>query len=57
MYKATEVYMVQDKSEDFCDTWHFLDRRIEDLTSFGKAARNVCPTMARFLNLKYSSKV
>jgi len=29
---ATEVFMVQDSSEGFRDTWDFLDRRLEDLS-------------------------
>lgn len=41
LYKATEVYMVQDKSEDFMNTWNFLDRRMEDLGNVGKLARSV----------------
>lgn len=29
IYKSTELSMIQDRSEDFIDTWEFLDRRIE----------------------------
>jgi len=29
---ATEVFMVQDNSVDYRDTWDFLDRRLDDLT-------------------------
>ena len=42
VYKSTEVYMLQDSSEDYQDSWEFLDRRMEDLTTIGKFARNVC---------------
>jgi ubiquinone biosynthesis protein COQ9 len=28
----TELYMIQDKSPDFQETWRFLSRRIEDVT-------------------------
>ena len=28
---ATDVFMLQDKSEEFRDTWDFLDRRLDDL--------------------------
>ena len=28
---ATDVFMLQDNSPDFQDTWSFLDRRLEDL--------------------------
>jgi len=37
VYGATELFMVQDKSEDFNDTWDFLDRRFQDLRSFQSA--------------------
>ncbi|KAL6429695.1 hypothetical protein ACFW04_007542 [Cataglyphis niger] len=30
IYKATELYMLQDTSEDHKETWLFLDRRIND---------------------------
>ncbi|PSN31729.1 Ubiquinone biosynthesis protein COQ9, partial [Blattella germanica] len=32
IYKMTELYMIQDKSADFKDTWQFLGRRIEDVS-------------------------
>ena len=41
VYKSTEIFMLQDKSEDFQDTWAFLDRRVEDFGTLGKALRNV----------------
>ena len=41
VYKSTEVYMLQDSSEDYQDSWEFLDRRLEDLTTIGKFARNM----------------
>ena len=28
---ATDVFMIQDKSDNFQDTWNFLDRRLDDL--------------------------
>lgn len=31
MYKATEIYLVQDKSHDNEETWRFLSRRLEEL--------------------------
>lgn len=30
MYKATELYMIQDKSKEFNDTWTFLNRRLKE---------------------------
>lgn len=32
IYKMTELYMIQDKSANFQETWHFLGRRIEDVS-------------------------
>jgi len=31
VYTSTEVFLLQDKSEGYSDTWQFLDRRFEDL--------------------------
>ena len=36
-----ELFMTQDKSKDFRDTWEFLDRRLEDVKDVGMATRNV----------------
>ena len=41
VYKATELHMIQDSSEDFQETWHFLDRRLSNLAEFGKIVRQV----------------
>ncbi|XP_034176179.1 ubiquinone biosynthesis protein COQ9, mitochondrial isoform X3 [Osmia lignaria lignaria] len=32
IYKTTELYMLQDNSEDHRQTWNFLERRIKDAT-------------------------
>ncbi|XP_047468725.1 ubiquinone biosynthesis protein COQ9, mitochondrial-like isoform X2 [Penaeus chinensis] len=40
VYKSTELYMLQDKSEDFEDTWAFMNRRLSDVHSVAKCARN-----------------
>ena len=41
VYKSTEIYMLQDKSENYDNTWQFLERRLQDLTTIGKVTRNV----------------
>ncbi len=41
IYKSTELYMIQDKSDNFADTWKFLDRRFEDLRSFGSVKKSL----------------
>ena len=33
IYKSSELAMVKDKSEDFKETWDFLDRRMADTKS------------------------
>ena len=34
-FQTTELFMLQDKSEDFYETWQFLDRRFEDVGVVG----------------------
>ncbi|XP_042868289.1 ubiquinone biosynthesis protein COQ9, mitochondrial-like [Penaeus japonicus] len=41
VYKSSELYMLQDKSEDFQDTWAFMNRRLSDVHNLAKCARNV----------------
>lgn len=41
VYKSTEIYMLQDKSDDHRDTWGFLERRVADLQTFGTIVRNI----------------
>lgn len=33
VYCITELYMIQDKSQGFNDTWEFLDRRLHEMES------------------------
>ncbi len=35
------MYMVQDGSVDYQDTWDFLDRRLQDTTNFSKARKTL----------------
>jgi ubiquinone biosynthesis protein COQ9 len=37
-----EMFMTQDKSEDFKDTWAFLNRRLSELEASEKAVKSVC---------------
>jgi ubiquinone biosynthesis protein COQ9 len=37
VYSATVLYWLDDGSEDFRDTWEFLDRRIADVMRIGRA--------------------
>ena len=36
IYVATELYLLQDKSENNEQTWQFLDRRIDNVIEIGK---------------------
>ena len=36
VYGMTELFMLQDESPDFADTWAFLDRRLADLEKMGE---------------------
>ncbi len=62
VYSAVVMFWLNDDSEDFVDTWAFLDRRIEDVMKIEKAKfqmRKACenmPSLSRFLgNLRYPS--
>jgi len=48
VYAATELYMLQDKSPDFQDTWQFMHRRMEDINSL-KTAKNSIENAAQDL--------
>lgn len=54
VYGNTELYMLQDSSEDFQKTWQFLDRRIDNLTQFGKCIRECQGISKTFSNLTFS---
>ncbi len=41
VYSAVTLYWLADRSEDFADTWAFLDARIEDVMRFEKAKASV----------------
>ncbi|KAG7523347.1 ubiquinone biosynthesis protein COQ9, mitochondrial [Solea senegalensis] len=44
IYNTTELVMVQDSSEDFQDTWNFLDNRIQDVVNMASTAKQVQST-------------
>ena len=41
IYKSTELFMIQDKSENFGDTYQFLDNRFDDLANFSQMKNQV----------------
>ncbi|XP_010882376.1 ubiquinone biosynthesis protein COQ9, mitochondrial [Esox lucius] len=44
IYNTTELVMVQDSSEDFQDTWNFLDNRIQDIVNMAGTVKKVTST-------------
>lgn len=61
VYSATMLYWLGDESDDFADTWAFLDRRIENVMQIEKAKAGLkkatarLPDMARLLGrLRYA---
>jgi len=47
VYGSTELFMVQDKSHDFNNTWTFLDRRFQDL-SLVQSAGSIPQELGKF---------
>lgn len=41
VYKSSELYMLQDGSEGFRDTWGFMQRRINNVMKLGEVAAKV----------------
>lgn len=41
VYKSTELFMIQDKSENFKETEEFLDNRFRDLAKFNEISNQV----------------
>lgn len=55
VYSSVLLYWLSDESDDYADTWTFLDRRIEDVMKIEKAkwefrkGRAGMPSLSRFL--------
>ncbi|CAG8773642.1 18117_t:CDS:2, partial [Dentiscutata erythropus] len=41
IYSSTELYMTQDTSPDYAGTFQFLDRRLQDIATFGRVVGEV----------------
>ncbi|XP_011313751.1 ubiquinone biosynthesis protein COQ9, mitochondrial [Fopius arisanus] len=50
IYKTSELYMLQDKSEDHTRTWEFLGRRIEDAVQLNRVLTVDLPPPDQALN-------
>ena len=48
VYSSTELYMVQDNSDNFNDTWEFLDDRLCNIIAAGKFSETVQNTALGF---------
>ena len=48
VYKTTELFMITDKSENFEETWKFLDRRFADLRSYASLQRGITDCTSMF---------
>jgi len=46
VYGATVLYWLDDESEEFVDTWAFLDRRIDDVMRFPRLQTKLQETMS-----------
>ncbi|KAK6318360.1 hypothetical protein J4Q44_G00116510 [Coregonus suidteri] len=44
IYNTTELVMIQDSSEDFQDTWNFLENRIQDIVNMAGTAKQAVST-------------
>jgi len=54
IYAATELYMIQDRSPEYEDTWSFMERRFEDLKSITQPANSFASTGQSLANIAYS---
>ncbi|KAI9204613.1 COQ9-domain-containing protein [Polychytrium aggregatum] len=41
VYTSTELFMTQDRSPEFAETWKFLDRRLQDTAFVGRSASEI----------------
>ena len=41
VYKSSELFMLQDTSDDFRDTWSFMQRRVNNVMKLGEVAAQV----------------
>jgi len=46
VYKAAEIYMLQDQSQDKIDTMNFLERRLNDFNTMGSVRNTVSKSLS-----------
>eukprot|EP00455_Lapot_gusevi_P039925 TRINITY_DN4493_c0_g1_i1.p1 TRINITY_DN4493_c0_g1~~TRINITY_DN4493_c0_g1_i1.p1 ORF type:complete len:284 (+),score=59.91 TRINITY_DN4493_c0_g1_i1:40-891(+) len=54
VYASTEVFMLTDKSAGFQDTWDFLDRRLDDVLTFGRVSGRLTDMASTAASLGFS---
>ena len=57
IYKSTELFMIQDNSEDFADTIKFLDNRFSDLAQIYKLKNKVIHNLIWFIKFDSIHKI
>eukprot|EP01130_Rhizamoeba_saxonica_P002555 TRINITY_DN1233_c0_g1_i2.p1 TRINITY_DN1233_c0_g1~~TRINITY_DN1233_c0_g1_i2.p1 ORF type:complete len:194 (-),score=46.15 TRINITY_DN1233_c0_g1_i2:7-588(-) len=51
VFTSTELYMLSDRSENFKDTWSFLERRLDDMIKFDQKIDGVVGTGMSYLSM------
>jgi ubiquinone biosynthesis protein COQ9 len=54
IYSTTVLYWLADESDDFVDTWSYLDRRIENVMKIPKVSSNIKKALKFLPNLLYT---
>jgi len=54
IYAATELYMVQDKSADYEETWRFMQRRFDDMKTIGQSTKQMTSAARTIADVAYS---
>ena len=50
VYSSTLIFWLDDSSEDFIETWNFLDRRIEEVLGIPKFKKNIDNTLSAYMD-------
>jgi len=54
IYASTQLKMLTDKSEDFCETWSFLDRRFDDVKIMGNMVKKCSSISQTFSEVSFA---
>ena len=50
VYSSTLIFWLDDSSEDFIETWNFLDRRIEEVLGIPKFKKKIDNTLSAYMD-------